>query len=135
MKEGLVLVAHGSRDPQWSSPFERIAASVAQKLPAASVGLAYLEHGPSLDEIVTALVAKGVTSIRVVPVFLGQGNHVKEDLPRLVAQSTRPGLRLTLEKSIGEQPQVIEAIASVISAVRQGACEIRLAENDISWLV
>jgi len=32
-----------------------------------------------------------------------------------VAQSTRPGLSLTLDKSIGEQSQIIEAIASVIA--------------------
>ena len=119
MKEGIVLVAHGSRDPEWSSPFERIAASVARNLPAASVGLAYLEHGASLEEIVTALVAKGVVSIRVVPVFLGQGGHVKDDLPRLVDQIARRGVRLTLEPSIGEQPRVIEAIAAAICEVRQ----------------
>ena len=121
MKEGIVLVAHGSRDPDWSSPFQRIAASVAQKLPAASVGLAYLEHGPSLEETVTALVAKGVTSIRVVPVFLGQGGHVKQDLPRLVGEIARPGLQLTLEQSIGEQARVIEAIAAAISSAQKDA--------------
>jgi sirohydrochlorin cobaltochelatase len=115
LKDGIVLVAHGSRDPDWSRPFERIAASLAQKLPAASVGLAYLEHGPSLDEMVAALVAKGVASIRVVPVFLGQGSHVKDGLPRLVAQSTRPGMALHLDQAIGEQPEVIEAIASIIA--------------------
>jgi sirohydrochlorin cobaltochelatase len=115
LKAGIVLVAHGSRDPEWSQPFERIAASLAQKLPAVSVGLAYLEHGPSLDETVSMLFAKGVGSIRVVPAFLGQGSHVKEDLPRLVAQSARPGLSLSLDRSIGEQSRVIEAIASVIA--------------------
>jgi sirohydrochlorin cobaltochelatase len=118
LKEGLVLVAHGSRDPEWSRPFERIAASLAQRLPAVSVGLAYLEHGPSLDETVTALVAKGVGSIRVIPLFLGQGGHVKQDLPRLVSESARPGLTLALDKPIGEQSVVIEAIASAIAGAR-----------------
>jgi sirohydrochlorin cobaltochelatase len=118
LKEGIVLVAHGSRDPEWSRPFERIAASLAQRLPAVSVGLAYLEHGPSLDETVTALVAKGVGSIRVIPLFLGQGGHVKQDLPRLVSESARPGLALALDKPIGEQSLVIEAIASAIAGAR-----------------
>jgi sirohydrochlorin cobaltochelatase len=118
LKAGIVLFAHGSRDPEWSRPFERIAASLALKLPAVSVGLAYLENGPSLDETVAALVAKGVASIRVVPLFLGPGGHVKEDLPRLVAESARPGVTLALENPIGEQPQVIEAIASAISSTR-----------------
>jgi sirohydrochlorin cobaltochelatase len=115
LKQGIVLIAHGSRDPEWSRPFERIARILADRLPAVSVGLAYLEHGPSLDEAVGALVAKGAGSIRIVPVFLGQGGHVKEDLPRLVAALGRPGVRLMLEKSIGEQPAVVEAIATAIS--------------------
>jgi sirohydrochlorin cobaltochelatase len=101
-----------------SRPFERIAESLAQKLPSVCVGLAYLEHGPALDETVAALVAKGVASVRVVPVFLGQGGHVKDDLPRLVAQSARHGASVVLEEPIGEQPEVIEAIASAISATR-----------------
>jgi sirohydrochlorin cobaltochelatase len=118
LKEGIVLIAHGSRDPEWSRPFERIAASLAEKLPAVSVGLAFLENGPSLEETATALVAKGVGSIRVIPLFLGPGGHVKDDLPRLVAAIAKPGVRLHLEQSIGEQPQVIEAIANAISSAR-----------------
>jgi sirohydrochlorin cobaltochelatase len=118
LKEGIVLVAHGSRDPEWSRPFERIAASVSQRLPATSIGLAYLEHGASLEETVAALVAKGVSAVRVIPVFLGQGGHVKQDLPRLVNQCARPGLQLHLEAPIGERAEIIEAIAETIAAER-----------------
>ena len=118
MKSGIVLIAHGSPDPQWARPFERIAARLAEKLPAVSIGLAYLEHGPSLEESVAALVAKGVAAIRVVPLFLGAGGHVKEDLPRLVSNSGRAGLSLTLESPIGERAEVIDAIARAISAAR-----------------
>jgi sirohydrochlorin ferrochelatase len=50
LKEGIVLLGHGSRDPEWSQPFEKIAVSLGKRLPAVSVFLAYLEHGPSLDE-------------------------------------------------------------------------------------
>ncbi|HXU41001.1 MAG TPA: CbiX/SirB N-terminal domain-containing protein [Burkholderiales bacterium] len=118
MKEGLVLLGHGSRDPEWSQPFEKIAVSVGKRLPAVAVALAYLEHGPSLEEAVTALAAKGALSIRVVPLFLGTGGHVKEDLPKLVAQAKRPEIQLMLDKPIGEQPAVVEAISAAISAAR-----------------
>ncbi|MEA3192384.1 MAG: sirohydrochlorin cobaltochelatase [Betaproteobacteria bacterium] len=116
MKEGIVLLGHGSRDPEWSQPFEKIAVSVGKRMPAVAVALAYLEHGPSLEEAVTALAAKGALSIRVVPLFLGTGGHVRDDLPKLVAQAKRADVNLMLEKPIGEQPEVIEAIASVISS-------------------
>lgn len=118
MKQGLVLFAHGSRDPEWAKPFERIAALLREQLPATTIGLAFLEHGPSLEEMIAALVAKGAGSIRVVPLFLGQGGHVKHDLPKLVAGAARTGVDIHLDKPIGEQPQVVEAIARAIAAAR-----------------
>jgi len=115
-----VLFAHGARDPEWSRPFEQIALRLKKHLPAVTVAIAFLEHGASLDEAVAALAAKGALSIRVVPVFLGQGGHVKEDLPRLVAGAQRAfaGVNLVLEKAIGEEPEIIEAIAGVIAQAR-----------------
>jgi sirohydrochlorin cobaltochelatase len=119
LKEAIVLFAHGSRDPEWARPFERISSEVARRLPDASVCVAYLESmRPTFDEAIAALAAAGAESIRVVPLFLAQGGHVKEDLPRLVANAAaaRPALRLVLEDPIGERPDVIAAIAQVISS-------------------
>lgn len=118
MKQGIVLIAHGSRDPRFARPFERIAAALTKKLPSVCVGLAYLEHGPSLEEAVTALVARGVASIRVVPLFLGAGGHPKSDLPQLVAAAAHRGASLALDSPIEEQPEVIEAIATAICEAR-----------------
>jgi sirohydrochlorin cobaltochelatase len=116
LKVGIALFAHGSRDPAWAQPFERIASRLSKKF---LVRVAYLElMRPSLGEAVTALAAAGATSIRVVPLFLGPGGHVKDDLPRLVsaARADHPRLEITLEKPIGEQPGVIAAIAEAIAA-------------------
>jgi sirohydrochlorin cobaltochelatase len=120
LKPGFVLFAHGSKDPDWSRPFEQIAATLGRKVPAAVVALAYLEHGPSLSEALAALQAKGAGSARVVPLFLGQGGHAKNDLPRLVGQAraAHPGLAISLDRTIGEEPAVIEAIASLIAEAR-----------------
>jgi sirohydrochlorin cobaltochelatase len=120
LKQGIVLFAHGSSDPQWALPFERIALSLQKKLPAVAVALAFLEHGTSLEEALAALGAKGAASIRVVPVFFGQGGHIKQDLPRLMEEARRafPRLALSLEAPIGENPNVIEAIAGAIAGAR-----------------
>ena len=117
MKQGIVLLAHGSRDPQWSRPFERLAADLSRKLPAAFIALSFLEHGRPLAEAVAEVAAQGASRIRVVPVFLGQGGHVKEDLPRLVAsvQKNFPRAEISLEPAVGEQPAVIEAMARAIA--------------------
>lgn len=112
---GVVLFAHGSRDPEWARPFE----SIASRLPKDFVvRVAYLEQmKPDLGEAIAALAAAGARSVRVVPLFLGTGGHVKKDLPQLVAAAAahHPGLELVLDRPIGEQPEVIEAIAHAIA--------------------
>lgn len=117
-KKAVVLFAHGSRDPDWSRPFERIAASLGKKLPGFTVKTAYLEAmRPSLEEALATLAARKAARITIVPVFLGQGGHLKKDLPKLVAAAAEahPGIEIALEPPIGEQPAVIEAIAEAIA--------------------
>jgi len=115
LKEGLILFAHGSRDPEWARPFESLAAKLSEQF---LVRVAYLElMQPPLGEAVASLAAAGAKRIRVVPVFLGQGGHVKQDLPRLVAaaKGLHPNVEISLLKPIGEQPGVLAAIAQAIS--------------------
>jgi sirohydrochlorin cobaltochelatase len=117
LSEGILLFAHGSRDREWARPFEALAATLTTKVKG-PVALAYLElMHPPLDVAIGALVKEGATSIRIVPVFLGAGGHVKEDLPRLVARarSDHPKLTIHLDAPIGEQSPVIEAIAAAIA--------------------
>jgi sirohydrochlorin cobaltochelatase len=118
LKQGIVLLAHGSRDPEWSRPFQRLAADLSRRLPAVAIALCFLEHGRSLSEGIAEVLTHGAATVRVVPVFLGQGGHVKEDLPRLVAAARRQfsQAEIRLEPPVGEQPAVIEAIAAFIAS-------------------
>jgi sirohydrochlorin cobaltochelatase len=115
-KQGIVLFAHGSRDPGWARPFEQLA-SILRKKTGSPVALAYLEQmRPTLGEAIDDL-ARQVTSVRVVPVFLGPGGHVKEDLPRLVdsIRSKHHSLAIEIDAAVGDQPAVMEAIANAIA--------------------
>jgi sirohydrochlorin cobaltochelatase len=114
LKQGIVLFAHGSRDPDWARPFERLAALLSKNTDL-EVRLAYLElMQPSLDTALSELASMKVASIRVVPVFLGFGGHVKRDLPELIA-AANPGVKVTIDPPVGEQAAVIEAIAAAIA--------------------
>ncbi len=80
--------------------------------------LAFLElMQPLLPECAAALHADGVRELRVVPVFLGSGGHLKTDLPRMVDElrARYPDLAIAVDPPIGEQPDVIAAIASAIA--------------------
>jgi sirohydrochlorin cobaltochelatase len=118
LSRGIVLFAHGSRDSSWSKPFEALASSIKALTPDAEVVIAFLETmEPSLEDAVHVLTRKGVSLIRIVPVFLAAGAHVREDLPKLLARvrALHPGVDIRSDPPIGEEPAIIEAIAAFIS--------------------
>ena len=119
MKTGVILFAHGARDPRWAEPFARLAARVAEARPGQPVALAFLESmAPDLMGAAQALVGEGCAALRVVPVFLGQGGHVREDLPRRVdgVRAAFPDIAVELVPAVGEHPDVLAAIAGVAVA-------------------
>ncbi|HEY2865099.1 MAG TPA: CbiX/SirB N-terminal domain-containing protein [Casimicrobiaceae bacterium] len=114
MKLGLVLFAHGARDLRWAEPFEKLLRRVRALAPAAEVRLCYLElMQPDLEGAIAELVALGVDTIRVVPVFLGQGGHVRRDLPDLIAAAQRRFADTAIDgvAPAGEDAGVIDALA------------------------
>lgn len=116
MNTGLILFAHGARDPRWAAPFEAVAAEVRAQRPGAAVRLAFLEFMvPTLPEAGAELAAAGCTAVAVLPMFLGAGGHVRKDLPLLMAQmqAAHPGVQFTLHTAVGEAPGVVAAMATV----------------------
>ncbi len=123
-RPGLLLFAHGARDPQWAAPFRAVAAHCAAARGADRVALAFLEFmTPDLVGAGTALVRQGCTAVDVVPLFLGAGGHVRKDIPALMArlQAAHPQVRFALRAAIGQAPAVIQAMADVALAAQQQA--------------
>jgi sirohydrochlorin cobaltochelatase len=114
--QGVVLFAHGSRDPLWHKPMEAVAAAIAQSDPGLPVACAYLELStPDLNTACTALLAQGVRNITVVPMFLGVGRHARDDLPLLVIalRQQHPEVVFTLRPAVGEDPRLVELLARI----------------------
>ena len=112
--QGLILFAHGARDPRWAAPFERVAAQLREQRPALQVRLAFLElMRPTLAEAGAELCAAGCRHVHVLPMFLGTGGHLRKDLPPMIEQlrQAHPGLRWTLHTAVGELDTVVQAMA------------------------
>lgn len=121
---GLILFAHGARDPEWALPFRDIAARVSAARPDLSVKLAFLEfQPPALGDAISELVAGGHQAIHIAPLFMAQGGHLKHDVPELLAaiRARHPALRLELLPAIGDVPDLRGAIAGWLTASIPGA--------------
>ncbi len=114
--DAIVLLAHGSPDPDWLAPALLTAARLRQLAPETPIEVATLEHGPSLANAVATLAAAHHRRIAVIPLFLSPGGkHIKRDVPALVAsvQASHPGVALHLSPgAIGMDEPVLDALAA-----------------------
>lgn len=113
---GIVLFAHGSRDPLWRVPIEAVALQIRVRQPDTPVLCAYLEMcPPTLSQAASTLIASGARQIRVFPLFLGVGKHAREDLPLLMAQlrAEHPDVIIELLPAAGEYGQLTSLMAEI----------------------
>jgi sirohydrochlorin cobaltochelatase len=127
-EKALILFAHGARDPEWARPVEAVATRLRQINPDVPVLVAFLEFmTPTLPDAVVDLCARHMAAgrdltdlqIDILPFFIAQGGHVRRDVPEMLnALAVQyPDLKLRLLQSLGELPEVQEAMASAISGL------------------
>jgi sirohydrochlorin cobaltochelatase len=119
-KTALILFAHGSRDPEWASPLQRVCALVRSQAPVLRVELAFLEFiAPNLQDSAEMLLAEGFGRIVVVPMFIAQGGHLKRDLPLLLDElrARHPQARFEQAAALGEADPIVQAIAAHVLAL------------------
>ncbi|WP_295523182.1 CbiX/SirB N-terminal domain-containing protein [Limnohabitans sp. Rim8] len=113
---GVILFAHGSRDPLWRLPIDAVAQEMTRQWPALTVACAFLElTTPDLPTTVEALMMQGKSHLRIVPMFLGVGRHAREDLPQLVADliEAYPQVAFEMLPAIGEHPAMTQLMAQI----------------------
>jgi len=118
-KDAIVLFAHGSQDPNWAVPFERVKAIIERERANLAVRVSYLEiMRPTLLQTIDELHGEGITHISIIPMFLAPGAHVARDLPQLFEQAKRmyPSVTLRLLSSLGEVDALLEAIGCWIAS-------------------
>jgi sirohydrochlorin cobaltochelatase len=119
-RSAIILFAHGARDPEWAYPFQQIQRLVSKALPDTTIELAFLERmTPDLSTAVAHVAQQNVHRVTVVPLFLGAGGHVKEDVAALVRslEQRYPALQFHVTSPIGEDEELVAAIAGWV--VRQ----------------
>ena len=112
--QAIVLFAHGARDPEWAAPFNIIQTQLQAARPETQVQLAFQDFmTPTLEAAVTQVVARGARRIVLVPLFMAQGGHLKQDLPLLVGKirQQHPQIELRVMPAIGDAPEILQAIS------------------------
>ena len=122
----VVFFCHGARNPAWRAPFDTLVGEFRAHHPGVRAELCFLElMSPDLPSTIDALVADGVTVIRVVPLFLAGGSHTREDLPAMLAAARArwPALQIDAIGTLTED-------AAIRAAILARAAQALAAEGD-----
>lgn len=82
----LVLVAHGSRNPDWGRPLEALTDAIRVGADADNIRLAYSQFAsPTLEDVVAEAAADpDIRRVRVLPLFMTRDGHVERDIRPVV---------------------------------------------------
>ena len=115
----LILMPHGSRNPEWIAPFRRMAEELRGDLGREFVFLAFMENAePTLMDAARELMATPTRRCRVLPLFMSAGTHFFTDIPRQITEvkAAFPGLEIELMEPVGLHPLFTQLVRQIAQA-------------------
>ncbi len=121
LSPAIILLAHGSPDPDWGKPVQAVLAHMREQAPSSTIEIAFLDHNtPTLEDCVRGLVDAGHGEVIVIAAFLSAGGrHLKQHVPELVAEIApriAPASLRLLPGALGDDPRVAQTLAQVALA-------------------
>jgi sirohydrochlorin cobaltochelatase len=123
----VVLLGHGSRDPEGAAEFLTVARAVRAALPGVPVEAGVLEFAgpvaPSIGEAFARGVARGARRVLALPVLLHFAGHATADMPHETAAAQRrfPAVEMRLAQPLTGHPALLDVLADRCAATPLGA--------------
>lgn len=114
---GILILAHGSREAATEETLQQVIGHLKAIFSDEIIETAYLQFSKTdLETGLDRLKAKGVDDIVVIPYFLFEGVHIKEDIPKEIETylAAHPGMKIVLGKTLGSDPRLAEILADRI---------------------
>ncbi|WP_394825075.1 CbiX/SirB N-terminal domain-containing protein [Pendulispora albinea] len=105
----VLLVGHGSRNPEANAEFESLADVYRQARTDLAVQIGYIELARPLVPEALAMAARMARRVAVVPLFLFSAGHVKNDLPLAIDEARRrfPSRTFAVAPALGVHPSLV----------------------------
>lgn len=115
---GLLIMAHGSPHLESNAPIYGIAKRLRACGRYADVTVCFMElNQPSIPDAIDDMIGRGIDHIVATPYFLQLGNHVKDDLPALIAAARlrHPASMILLAEHLAYDHLLVSVIADRVA--------------------
>lgn len=121
MSLGIIILGHGSRAivGEANKVTFQITDMVKAKLQHSLIETAIMNRESGLQgisEAVAKLVAGGAKNIKIVPMFLTNGMHIKSDIPEEIVELSKkyPDVTISMTGHIGADPRIADILVERI---------------------
>jgi sirohydrochlorin ferrochelatase len=124
MRTALLLIAHGSREPEANADLHHVVEALRQRGQFDLVEASFLELAePDIDTGGGRCVERGARQVILLPYFLSAGIHVRRDLTAARGRLAErfPGVDFRLAEPLGQHPLLIQVVAERAHAVRNAS--------------
>ncbi len=112
--KGILILAHGSREKSTEDTLKEVIQLLKIEMEDALIEYAFLQFSElNLEAGLNKLVAKGANDIKVVPYFLFDGVHIREDIPKEIEEylTEKEGLKISMGKTLGADKRLVSVLA------------------------
>ena len=117
---GILLLAHGSREGDTEKTMRQITEYVKAELHNDMVEEAYLQfREKNLEKGLLSLISLGADDIKIIPYFLFEGVHIKEDIPAEIREFGihHPNVRITMGNTLGADKRLAEIVVDRLKEI------------------
>jgi sirohydrochlorin cobaltochelatase len=123
---GIIILAHGSKlrneknhlvMKKVQSTLHKVVKEIKKRNNWSMVEQAFFQFlKPDLPRSIEKLANKGCTKIVVLPFFLFSGNHVTQDIPKILKEEGKKykNIEFVLTKSLGQDSRIIDIVLDLI---------------------
>lgn len=116
MKKALLVIGHGSRSNSAQNIFSEMIDLVREKANGFNIveGCHMELCKPSISDTVEKLAADDIKEITMVPYFLYDGIHIKEDIPKIIEEISNKykNINFKMAKPIGVEPVLADILVA-----------------------
>lgn len=132
--QAILLVGHGSRDPEGNGRILELASRMADMYPESIVEPCFIELAePLIPEGIDRCVGRGSREVAVVPLVLLGAGHSKVEVPEYLdrARARYPQASFRYGRPLGVHPLLLEILEESLAAAEAGAAPRERAETAV----
>ncbi|HEU5101780.1 MAG TPA: sirohydrochlorin chelatase [Roseiflexaceae bacterium] len=117
-RTGLLIMAHGSPEPQANAAIYAIARRVRASGRYAAVSVCFMDlNKPRIPDTIDDMARRGIRHMIAAPFFLQLGNHVQDDLPAIIAaaRARHQSSTILLAEHLGYDRLLVSVIADRVA--------------------